>query len=154
MASGRPDYFRGVDITYQTLAQVTNRPKYGGALQTKGNLAVDASVATRLAAINGKGVLYGGSVWLDYTSSQANSYIGMKLDGTILTSLSFVRMDDYNINEPRNSIITVNLYDSTNYIYCAGLSYGITFESYLDLYYFEEYGDAPTVHYNLVYALI
>ncbi len=154
MASGLPDFFRSVDVAKQSLAQMINRPKYGGALQTKGSLAVDASVPTRLASITGKGVLYGGSVWLDYTSSQANSAIQMKLDGWILSSMTLLQLKDYGIVEPRSSIFTLSHYDAVNYNYSVGLSYGITFESYLDLYYYNAYANTPTVHYNLAYALI
>ncbi len=142
MAHGMPDYNKDV------------RPKYGGALQKKGSLAVDASVPTRLTNIEGKGVLYGGVVWLDPATTQANSAVLMKLDGTLLSSLSFVRMADYGVNNPRNSVFTLNKYDSVNKVYSVGLSYGITFESYLDLYYYETYGNTPTVFWDLVYALI
>ena len=154
MASGLPDYYRGVDIAYQALSQMIVRPKYGGALQTKGQLVVDASVPTRLANIVGKGVLYGGVVWLDPATTQANSFIQMKLDGWIFASLSFLRMLNYGVANPRSSVFTLNVFDGTNNLYSVGLSYGITFETYLDLYFNETYGDTPTVFYDLVYALI
>lgn len=154
MAAGTPDYYRGVDVAYQALAQMIVRPKYGGAVQVSGNTAVSANGVTLLASISGKGVIYGGSVWLDFTSSQANAEIMMKLDGAFIFSQSFLRMKDYSILNPRSSIITLNKFDGTNFIYSAGLSYGITFESALDLGYNEQQGDTPTVHFNVVYALI
>lgn len=154
MASGLADFYRGVDVAYQALGQMIVRPKYGGAEQVNGSVIVDASVATRLVSIQGKGVLYSGTVWLDDTSTQANSSIGMKLDGWFLASLSFVRMNDYGLVNPRSSIFSLNKYDAKNHIYSIGLSYGITFESYLDLYYGETYGRTPNVFYYLAYALI
>ena len=43
MASGLPDFHRGVDVALQSLAEVTNRPKYGAATYSSGNKTVSAS---------------------------------------------------------------------------------------------------------------
>lgn len=154
MAAGKPDYYRGVDISYQELAQVIVRPKHGGALYLSGQKAVSANSETTLLDVSGKGMIYGGSVWLDYTLTQADGEILIGNDASSILSPSFLRMNDYGILNPRSSVITLNKYDAVNYIYCVGLSYGITFESAFALGYIENNGTTPTVHYNLVYTLI
>lgn len=142
MASGMADWERVI------------RPKYGGAVQIAGQLEVDAGVSTRLAEIKGKGVLYGGTVWLDSVLTQANSSIAMKLDGLVIESMTLFQMNEFGSINPRSSVFTLNVYNGDEYIYSVGLSYGITFETYLDLYYHEWYRREPTVHYHLVYALL
>lgn len=154
MTSGLPDFYRGVDIKLQSLSEVTNRPKYGGGIQSAGSDSVVGGFRNILALITGKGMIYGGSVWLDYTSTQANSIVALAIDGAYLAGLSFVRLKDYNIVDPRSSVITINKFDSTNYIYSAGISYGLTFETSLQLLYNEEHDVTPTVHFNLMYTLI
>jgi len=154
MASGLPDYFRGVDVAYQNLSEMITRPKYGGALMESGSETLVPDGWATLDLIIGKGMLYGATIWLDHTSSQANSYLDVLLDGTSLNNISFLRLNDYGIAKPRSSIITINKYDPVDHIYSVGLSYGLTFESYLMLIYYEEHNTNPTVHYRLVYALI
>lgn len=154
MAKGLPDYNRGVDIKYQELNQVTTRPKYGGGIMKPGIVEVTASDYTLLRLVNGKGMLYGGALWLDYKFTQANSQVWLKTDNYVLNDLSFIRLSEYGIDNPRSAPVTLNVFDSENHIYSVGFSYGITFETSLELGYFEKYGKTPTVHYRLMYALI
>lgn len=141
MASGMPDY------------QNTVRPKFGGAILADGSEAVVANVVTPLVQKTGKGMIYAGSVWMDYTSSQGNSEVWLRIDEFYVPALSFARMKDFGVTDPRKAIVSLNKYDTTNYIYSVGLSYGITFETGFILAYSEEHGTTPTVHYRLVYAL-
>ena len=154
MASGRADYFSGVDVAYQALSQLIVRPKYGGAVQTAGQTVVFGDSLNVLTTISGRGMVYGCSVWLDHTLTHANSEVWLAIDSEFLSGISFLRLRDYGFVQPRSSIISLNLYDSTNYIYSVGVSYGLTFENELILGYQESHNTSPTVHYILVYALI
>lgn len=154
MATGRPDYYSAVDITLQALSQLIVRPKFGGAIIESGSKEIVASVANNLAAVSGKGMVYGGAVWLDYTSTQANSVVSLIVDMQEINDLSFLRMNEYGINRARTAVVTLNKYDAVNFVYSAGISYGVTFESGITLTYTEEHGTTPTVHYILVYTLI
>jgi len=154
MAAGLPDYLRGMDVTLQALAELIVRPKYGGALLAWGSKTVTASSQNTLVGINGKGMIYGGVVWLDYTLTQANSQVWLGIDGYTLTNLSFKRLLDYSILPPRVWPATLLKYNSVDFIYSVGISYGITFETQLVLAYLEEHGTTPTVHYRIVYTLI
>ncbi len=154
MTAGLPDFFRSVDVAKQSLVELTNRPKYGGGILSAGQLFVTDGVLNHLVQINGKGMVYGGSVWLDYTSSQSNSEVYLGIDGVLIPGLSFVRLKDYSVVKPGSAVITLNKFDSDNYIYSAGVSYGLTFETRLDLWYYERHDATPTVHYRIIYTLI
>lgn len=154
MVSGLPDYFRGVDIAYQALTQQIVRPKYGGALLAWGSSTVTANIQNTLCGINGKGMIYGGAVWFDYNLTQADSQVWLGIDGYTITNLSWARLKEFRITNPRTWPVSLLKYDSENFIYCAGISYGITFETQVVLAYYEQNGFTPTVHYRLVYTLI
>lgn len=154
MASGMLDYYRGVDVAYQALSQMIVRPKYGGALLAWGSKYCTANVQNTLVGIAGKGMIYGGAVWLDYTLPQANSQVWLGIDGYTITNLSFERLLLYGINQPRSWPVSLLHADHVNRIYAVGISYGITFETQVVLAYYEQNGFTPTVHYRLVYALI
>lgn len=142
MVSGMVDYQRTV------------RPKYGGGLLAWGSKTLTANIQNTLCGINGKGMIYGGVVWLDYTITQANSEVWLGIDGYTLTNLSFIRLSQYGIQQPRAWPVSLLKYDAVNFIYSVGISYGITFEKQVVLAYFEKHGAMPTVHYRLVYTLI
>lgn len=142
MASGLPDYLSGV------------RPEYGGGIALHGNVVVGAGVLTSIVGAGGKGVIYGGAVWMDHTSSQANSIVLLQVDGTYVNKLSFLRMNEYGLYRSRTLPVTLNVYDAVNHIYSVGFSYGITFEKVFTFVYSEEHGQEPTVHYQLCYALL
>jgi len=154
MATGLPDYYRGVDVAYQALSQMVVRPKYGGGLIASGSIEVVANVQTNLVAIDGKGMIYGGTVWLDYTLTQANSRVLLGVEGVAITDLSFLRLNEYHINKPASLPVFIQRYDPISFIYSVGISYGVTFESSCIVNYLEQHGTTPTVHYRLIYALI
>lgn len=154
MASGMLDFYRGVDVKYQALAQMIVRPKYGAGVIASGSKQVIGSQANTLVGVDGKGMTYGGIVWLDDTLTQANSQVRLLSDDETLNDISFLRLNDYGITKPRSAVITINRYDAVNFIYSVGVSYGLTFEKSFELSYTEVYGRTPTVHYRLFYALI
>jgi len=154
MVSGLPDYYRGMDVAFQALAQMTVRPNFGGALLETGQTEVIANDEKSLFAIDGKGMIYGGVVWLDAANSQANAQVRLKTDDVTLSDISFLRMIDYGIRNPRSWPVTINTYNNSDYIYSVGISYGVTFESKVEIVYFEDNGRTPNVHYRLVYTLI
>lgn len=154
MASGLPDYYRGVDIAYQALSQMTVRPKYGGALQVAGSVVVTANVATELAYITGKGMIYGGVMYLDYNTTQASGMPRLSCDGNVIAGVSFATLGKYNISKPWACPLYLLKFDDTNFVYSVGASNGITFETNFRLVYFEMEGATPDVYYNFSYALV
>jgi len=142
VATGLPDYYRGV------------RPRYGGALLAWGSKTVVKDIQNTLVGISGKGMIYGGAVWLDYTLTQGASQVWLGIDTYVVSNLSFTRLWEYGIVRPRSWPVHLLKYDSENFIYCVGISYGVTFENQVVLAYYEQNGFTPTVHYRLIYTLI
>ena len=142
MSSGHPDYLNVV------------RPRFGGAIMKWGIITAKASDYKQLRLVSGKGMIYGGTVWLDYTLTQSNSEVWLKTDNFVLNDLSFLRLRNYQILNPKTAPVSLNKFDVYNYVYSVGLSYGITFQDSLELGYYERHGTTPTIHYRLVYALL
>lgn len=154
MSHGLPDFYRGVDIAYQALAELINRPKYGGAVGSQGAVTVTASGITTLLAISGKGMTYGGYVTLDHTSTQAQSLVRLEIDGNLILRNSFLGLVVMEINDPYGYPLAIKKYDNTNFIYGVLIASGITFETSLVLKYEEAHGAAPLINYNQIYALV
>lgn len=154
MAYGLPDYYRGVDITYQTLEQMINRPKYGGAESAWGSTPVDANDTTLLVSINSKGMLYGGAAYMSYALTQAKGLFELKVDGSFITDKSLVELNAFNISKPQSYPLYLLKYDDTKFVYSVAVSYGITFENEVVLSYVEDDGGTPTIYFDLTYALI
>lgn len=154
MAHGLPDYYRGIDIAYQTLTTQVVRPAYGGAQNSRATVAVAANSWTELVSVGGKGICYGGYVHVHYTSPQKNSLVKIEYDGALTASKSFYILNHNNLNNEKCCPIFLLKYDEVNFNHSVGLEYGITFDSSLKLFYKEQHGGTPNVNYNLVYAKV
>jgi len=154
MASGLPDYYRGVDIAYQALSQMIVRPKYGAALLAAGAETVDAGGVTTLVSIEGKGMIYGGILFLGYTSTQRFSAPRFYIDGHGLSGLTFWELLGLGVTKPNVYPVTLLGYDEAGYVYSVGFAHGITFEESALVSYYEFHGTTPVVYCELVYALV
>lgn len=154
MASGLPDYYRGVDIAYQALSQMIVRPKYGGANVAFGEVEVSASGETAIVSISGKGMVYGGVLALDHTSSQAAGTPRLYVDGELIADSAFVFLNKFGLIVENSYAIYLARFDDVNFIYSGVFSRGITFETTLEVRYREVDGGIPVVAVLLVFALI
>jgi len=142
MASGLPDYQKEI------------RPRYGGAQRQTDTVCVNPDLVTELLAITGKGMIYGGVVFLEPGASQVNSMVYLFVDGKWIGGMSFAKLNKYGINKPQVYPSFELKYDTVNHIYCCGISPGITFESSFQLKYFEWHGNNPSVIFDVYYTLI
>lgn len=154
MASGLPDYLNGVDIALQSVSEVINRPKYGAAQRTITAKVVVANDLTKLITVDGKGMTYGGIVYLDHTVSQKDSVVRVTIDSRLLTLWPFDDMVKVGLSVQHSNPSYILKYDETNFIYCIGIQNGLTFESEVLIEYDEKDGGTPIVAAMLVYALI
>jgi len=154
MAHGLPDWYRGVDIAYQALAQMITRPTYGGAVRTYGLATTLPNDELVFTAITGKGMVYGGYVRFDHTASQKNSKVRLYLDGNMVLDRSFYNMDKYNFIYPGAYPLVKGVYDDTNFVYSALIAYGMTFETSISLAYDEQHGETFNLYWGIVYALV
>lgn len=142
MTSGLPDYHRTV------------RPKYGAANNSHLNKVVTANTRTTILSVSGKGIIYGGCMYLDYTSGQRDSIPVLKVDGLDLSVISIYDLYWYSMTKPHTGSFYLLGYDDDLFVYSLGISPGVTFESSFELIYDEKHGTTPTVRCSVDYALI
>lgn len=143
-----------IDVNAQSLGEVTNRPKYGGAVTTIGGVAVTANDRTTLATVSGKGMLYGGVIFLWASGSQKTAYPLLQVDGELIAHMKFETLMRLGINKPFAYPLFLLMYDDVEYEYCVAVMQNITFETSFDLIYDEREGATPTVYFHVCYALI
>lgn len=142
MTSGIPDYYRTV------------RQAYGAAKTGLFSDAVAADDDTELISIDGKGVLYGGSLYLAYTSTQRDAIPKLSIDGFEISTLNFFTLNYFNLTGLYSYPVRLVQYDEVNYKYGVALAFGFTFDSSIKLVYEENNSTTPTVVARLIYAEI
>ena len=142
MVAGTPDY-------YQTVRQT-----YGAAKSSLGVVVVTASADNELVSVDGKGVIYGGGIFLDYTSSQKYGKPRLNIDGANLSVMTFSSMWFDQLTERTSNALRLIQYDNVRFRYGVALDFGITFEQNVTLYYEETEAGTPTVVGRIIYALM
>jgi len=154
MSKGTVDWYRGIDIVYQNLGEIIQRPKFGIVAPAEYANFVAASAVTTLVDISGIGNIYWGSIGVTGAGIQEDDYFIFTIDGIPLTSATFRRAEDYGTNTPRLPGVFLDKLDNVNFRYSAALGANITFETSVVIQYVETYGRNPYVVSRLVYALI
>lgn len=142
MSSGLPDFLTNI------------RPRYGGAQAESTYKVVTANDQTTLLSITGKGMVYGGFLRLEHTTSQKDSGIWVYVDDEKLSVDTFEALKNYGLDVEHSYAIYLRKCDETNFRYCVALSYGITFESKFEILYSEAHGGTPKVYCRVIYALM
>ncbi len=142
MAAGTPDYYR------------TIRQSFGGAKTVTSFKAVTANDETILTVITGKGIIYGGYIWVDHTVSQKDSKLIIVVDGEKISMETFANLNAHHIDRDHAYTVYMRKYDEENYIYVAAVSSGITFEENFAIDYYEAHGETPVLHWRVFYTLL
>ncbi|HUS72051.1 MAG TPA: hypothetical protein VMY06_03220 [Sedimentisphaerales bacterium] len=142
MSSGTPDYFRTV------------RENYGSADAHRDYKVVTANDYTTLVNIIGKGIIYGGYLYLQAAGTQKNCDVALYVDDEYVFGDTFERLNKYGIIEAMECSVVLGTYDEVNYIYSLIFGKGITFERQFIVKYGEAHGETPNVFTSLMYALI
>lgn len=142
MASGTPDFF-------QTVRQNFGAAKYEVDLK----VAV-ANDEISLFTVNGKGVIYGGLVHVDYASTQKTALLLLYVDGDLIGFMSFAELVKLNAVASNQYPFYIIQYDDVNFIYCVAFSDGTTFDSSVEMRYRERDGGTPNVIFEMNYALL
>jgi len=143
-----------LNLKAQDLSEIINRPKYGAANFAGGEIVVTANAETLLTTVLGKGIIYSGSFFTAWTSSQENSNVRLYIDGTLISSPRWGGMFTWAQASIHNTVIYLLCYDSVNFKYSAAISPFITFETSVTLKYLERHGGTPTVNGGVWYALV
>ncbi len=142
MSSGTPDYFRTV------------RQNYGAAKKLDNTIVATAMLKVTLADIQGKGMIYGGYIFLDAPATQQNDYIEIEIDGQALSYQTYANMMKYNVAKENQQVLYMMVYNEVKSIYAIGISKGITFDTSIVFYYINTYLGTPTVRCSMIYALL
>jgi len=143
MAAGLPDYQQNV------------RPRFGAArFKVEEFFLLAGPMTVSFAPIEGKGMIYGGVVWIKSSGSEANGKVKLKIDGRTLETLSFMNLRDFAVTLPGSYSFSLMNYDNVDHVYSLAISYGITFEESLQILYAENDGENFDTGINIIYALI
>lgn len=142
MAAGTPDYTKQI------------REQFGSGTHMTGQLMVTPSDLTELVTITGKGVIYGGLIYLDHLSTQKDSKPIILIDGATIISFSYWEMLKLGLFDTKMYPMSISTYDEDDFAYTACLANGIKFEKEIMLAYSEMSGATPTVYWSLIYALL
>lgn len=154
MATGLPDYYRGIDVTYQTLAQLMNRPKYGAAQKVVAFKLANADPEFPLVSVSGKGMIYGGIFVVDAPTTHASCKAVLKIEGVEICEADFYFLYYFAVDKYQSYPFYLLQYDDTRFIYSSGLSPGYTFETGFDVSFINPYGTPADFGCRIIYALI
>lgn len=154
MSSGFKDWDVPVNIRAQDLAQVINRPTYGSLSSLVYQDAILGDAETSLGTITGIGQVYGGYINVNAASSNTSWLIKVIIDGVTVTGISPASLKVSGLINPYNYLPHLLLYDTVNHIHTLGFSYGVTFETSLELKFTRKAGLQSNVTLVLLYAVI
>lgn len=143
MPRGYPDYF-GQQMF----------PKYGALKSISDYHSSSGSGEKTLVNINGKGIVFGGRIWV--LSSDARNYdiIRMYIDGESSFSMAMSHMNLYDVDYNSQLPVFLIYYDELNPRYEIGIRSGITFDSNFKLTYYQSNPTAFSIFYDFYYTLI
>ena len=142
MTSGTPDYFNTV------------RQNYGAAKQATGAFAAVANDITSLISVVGKGTIYGGSLFLDYTDDQSLSAPRLIIDNEEVGVIDFETINSKGLSKEGCYPFYGLIYDMVNFKYTVGITGGYTFDVMFKIQFEEKHGGTPAVKSYLTYALL
>ncbi len=143
-----------IDIAAQNLSEIINRPKYGGAQRAASTADAWANDTRSYITVSGKGMLYGGSLFLEHTASQKTGKPILMVDGVSLAQWSFEDSLSLGMVKPWIKAMFLTKYDDVNFVYCVAFMYGITFETSLQILYEESEGETPNITAEFIFAVV
>lgn len=154
MASGLPDYFMGVDVAFQALAEMVVRPKFGAAQAANSSGVMTASTKQTLVSVAGKGMIYGGTIGILSAGVQRSDIPILSIEGIELSIATLLNLNKYRMSKESCSPMYLMKYDDVGFQYSVAISPGLTFETSFKVLYDEREGSTPTVFCRVLYAVI
>lgn len=154
MPTGFKDWDIPVNINSQSLAETTNRPKYGGSVGAVLTKNVPAGQTMTLVTLSGKGMIYGGWIRGINAVEMPEAMLQLYLDGALIQYNSWEGLNLAQIDKAHMAIMYLTLYDNATYKYCVGISYGYTFEQSLKIEFVNDSAGAAGITGRCFYALI
>lgn len=143
-----------IDVVSQTLGELINRPKYGGGLVASWTANVAASTNQTLFTVNGTGMLYGGFVNSVAASTHKVDEVYVYVDGNLLFYSSFQNLLNMGLCSPVVLPVYLKTFNDVAFVYTVGFMYGVTFESSIQVKYYNKTGSSTYVTGKMIYATI
>ena len=156
MAKGRPDWTSSINITGQDLAEVIERPKYGGAQYASygGEIVEDSDDI--IFSISGTGMIYGGIIY--HSGAFDPDKVGNQpaIDEATMAYLSIEQLNIRQIEDKNMWFLFEQYYSEENDKYIQGIVRDITFETDYSIKIWNHAGSGAgdIVQASLMYALI
>jgi len=134
-------------IGSQELERILQAPNYGAArwVELSGNVSPGQTL--NLATVYGKGIIYGGFLWIANKSNPADFWIGLDLEGNTLWWLTIQNLKDYGVDRVGAYFFYLTRYDTSAKQYVVQFTGGITFGNYVNI---RVYNGTATGEYALI----
>lgn len=150
-----PDGMQHVNIAAQDIAELTQRPKYGALTLAYFTGLISAVSMVTLYTISGKGMIYGGFVFSASTiASHSSDGIYCIVDGFALQAFSFLDQNNREFNSNWTDMMYIKKFDDINWKYSLCFSHGITFESQIQIKYYNSQVSNTAVESYLYFSAI
>ena len=152
--TGFPDWLVPVNISRQELAEITNRPKYGGAQTADLTKGILAGVTETLVSLSALGKTYGGHLSVLSVSDSAGDLILIAVDGVDVLQVSFTSLFELTVIHENMFHVRLVTYDPVNLIYVVSIIADLTFESSFQIRYKNQHADTVITMGSLLYTVI
>jgi len=153
MATGAQDWIVRTDALLQTLAELIVRQKNGTPGFGDGYSTIIDRVKTKIFSLSGKGVLYGGLVWIDNDIGEYLGEMTLVLDGVDMGTYTLESLAARAVFSPGLAAFYLNQYDLVSGNFTVGFSQWMTFETGIEIWYTPDTGLAVVQH-RIHYAVI
>lgn len=153
MAKGAQDWIARTDVLTQTLAEMIVRLKNGTPGFADATSAILNQVNTKIFSLSGKGVLYGGYVYISNDAQEKLGRVQLVLDGVDMGTFTFENLFNRLAFHPGIASFYLNQYDLESGIFTVGFTPFLTFETGVEIWYKPD-GGVVSVHHRIHYAVI
>lgn len=143
-----------INLVAQELSELINRFKYGAPDLDAIYKVVAAGATETVYELTGKGQIYTSYMTIDSTVAQQNNVIEIFLDGERITTQNYISLKVYNMVDHTKYPIALTEYNEVDYTYTVIMCVGYTFETSIEMTYYNASAVSVTVYGEVVYSVI
>ncbi len=118
-----------IDIIAQSIERILQAPSYGGARVVEASGALDIGETLEIFSVTGKGIVYGGHVYITALDDPNNGRIEVNIDNFGYKGYSFAEYNTRGLTAENRFFVYNTIYNVSNRMYGFGFTPRITFES-------------------------
>jgi len=118
-----------IDIIAQSIERILQAPSYGGARIVEASGALDIGETLEIFSVTGKGIVYGGHVYISAIDDPNNGRIEVNIDGFGYKGYTFAEYNTRGLTAENRFFIYNTIYNVSNRVYGFAFTPDITFES-------------------------